>query len=326
MNNPLVSIIIPTFNKVELAIETLKSIANQSYTHWECIVVDDGTDSKEYKVLNDFIASNQKFSLYKRPPRAKKGANACRNHGLSLAKGKYIQFFDSDDIMLEHCLKGRVEALEKNGLDLVVFSMGIYNEGGYKNDDTPDVMVEDWEEALNAFIGDKRLPWNLQRALYKASLIQNKIAFNEDLSRFQDVEFNIKLLSRHRPKFKIFTEIDCVYRRAGASNPRTKNFNKNVFDAIPVFLQSIHSEMPSNILAQNKQNLQQWLFSLVGLYSNKNVGSKQLNIVLKSAKEYSILSVKQITVLRLLFFGKTKLKGIKGQSKFIKFLKKAYVK
>lgn len=324
MSKPLVSIIIPTFNKAELAVETLKSIANQSYTNWECIVVDDGSDAKAFKILNDFVASNQKFSLYKRPAQATKGANACRNYGLSLAKGKYIQFFDSDDIMLEYCLKRRIETLEKNDLDLVVFSMGIHDEGGYKNDDTPDVIVEDWEEALNAFIGDNRLPWNLQRTLYKASLIKNKIAFNESLSRFQDVEFNIKLLSQLKPKFEIFTEIDCVYRRASKENPRTKDFNKNVFNSIPTFVGSVFREMPPEILKKNNRHLQQWLFSLVGLYADRSIKISQFSEVVNAVSGDLSLSSKQKSILKWLFISKTKLKKVKGTATLNTYLRKKY--
>jgi glycosyltransferase involved in cell wall biosynthesis len=326
MNKPLVSIIIPTFNKAKLAIETFKSIANQRYENWECIIVDDGSVAEDYNILASFIKSDKRFSLYKRPPNTKKGANACRNYGLSLSKGHYIQFFDSDDLMLENCLEGRVEAIEASTLDLVIFSMGIYCKGGFKNDDIPDVMVNTWETALSAFVGKKRLPWNLQRTLYRASLIKERIIFDENLNRFQDVEFNIRLLSQLKPKFKIFSQIDCVYRRANSSNPRTKSFYKDVFQSIPIFLESIHTEIPSDILEHNRDNLKIWLFNLIGLYANKSLQKGELNTVINVAKEKLYLSNKQKIILNLLFFSKTKLKGIKGVVRLNSYLRKNYIK
>lgn len=320
----LVSIIIPTFNKAELAIATFNSITKQSYTNWECIIVDDGSTAKDFMVLELFVKSNKRFSLYKRPEKSKKGANACRNYGLSLSKGDYIQFFDSDDVMLENCLKGRVEAIEDTTLDLVVFSMGIYHNGSFKNDDTPDVMVDDWKTALSEFIGERRLPWNLQRTLYRASLIKEHIRFNENLSRFQDVEFNIRLLSQLRPKFKTFAKIDCVYRRANSNNPRAENFNKHVFNSIPVFLESIYTEIPSDILEQNKDNLQLWLFNLVGLYANGSVGKRQLDKMIAVADKKKLLSYKQKIILKFFFFSKRKLNNKKGVASLNSYLRKKY--
>lgn len=326
MNKPLVSIIIPTFNKSQLAIETFRSIVNQSYKNWECIVVDDGSTTEDFAVLESFVKSDKRFSLFKRPSNAKKGANACRNYGLSLSKGDYIQFFDSDDVMLENCLEGRVRAIEASTLDLVVFSMGIYDNGGFKNDDTPDVMVNDWKTALGEFIGERRLPWNLQRTLYRASLIKERLLFNENLTRFQDVEFNIKLLSQLKPKFKIFHDIDCVYRRANSNNPRNKSFNKNVFHSIPVLLELIHTEIPADILEQNRGNLQLWLLNLIGLYADNSVEKSQLNKVIGVAEKKLHLNSKQKIILKLLFLSKTKLKGIKGVVRLNSYLRKKYLK
>ena len=323
MNKNVVSIIIPTFNKAKLAIETFESIAHQSYTHWECIVVDDGSSASEFKLIETFVNSNKKFALYKRPSHTKKGANACRNYGLSMAKGEYIQFFDSDDVMLKNCLQGRVNAIEKLNLDLVVFSMGIFKKGGFVND-TEDVIVNNWESALSAFIGDGRLPWNLQRTLYQSALLKDKLLFNEDLSRFQDVEFNIKLLSRLKPKFKIFKEIDSIYRRASSSNPRSKNFNQNVFNAIPVFIDAIHIEMPPEILAKNKENLQLWLFNLVGLYANNSIKFVTFKHIIHEISEKLCLSKKQKNILKLFFISKTKLHNLKGVIKLNKYLRKKY--
>jgi glycosyltransferase involved in cell wall biosynthesis len=100
MHNPLVSIIITTFNKTLFAIETLKSVLNQTHQEWECIVVDDGSTINDFNILQEFINIDKRFTLNKRPKQANKGANACRNYGMLLRKDKYIQFFDSDNIIL----------------------------------------------------------------------------------------------------------------------------------------------------------------------------------------------------------------------------------
>ena len=99
--NPLVSIIIPTYNRANLIGETLNSIKAQTYTNWECIVVDDGSTDQSDRVLEIYCKKDHRFQFYNRPEKRPKGANACRNYGFKKSKGVYILFFDSDDFMLK---------------------------------------------------------------------------------------------------------------------------------------------------------------------------------------------------------------------------------
>ena len=104
MEYPLVSIIIPTYNRADLILETLQSVQNQTYTNWECIIVDDGSKDRTEEVVRDFIKTDSRYQYYKRPEYHKQGGNGARNFGFSLAKGDYINWFDSDDIMIDNHL------------------------------------------------------------------------------------------------------------------------------------------------------------------------------------------------------------------------------
>ena len=99
MQPPIVSIIIPTYNRAHLISETLDSILTQTYTHWECIVVDDGSDDSTAELLAGYCKKDARFQYHQRPNDRPKGANACRNYGFELCKGEYINWFDSDDLM-----------------------------------------------------------------------------------------------------------------------------------------------------------------------------------------------------------------------------------
>lgn len=96
---PLVSIVIPTYNRAALIGETLDSISQQTYRNWECIIVDDGSDDATPVVVQDFVSKDLRFKYYKRPEKSSKGANACRNYGFQKSIGDYIIWFDSDDLM-----------------------------------------------------------------------------------------------------------------------------------------------------------------------------------------------------------------------------------
>lgn len=66
MSSVLISIIVPTYNKANLLSETLNSVKNQTYTQWECIVVDDGSTENNVKVENEFSKNDSRFSVYER--------------------------------------------------------------------------------------------------------------------------------------------------------------------------------------------------------------------------------------------------------------------
>jgi glycosyltransferase involved in cell wall biosynthesis len=116
--NPLVSIIIPTYNRAHLIRETLDSVAAQTFTNWECIVVDDWSTDETDRLVDDYVKNDSRF-IYLVNERTK-GAQGARNTGLLSTKGDFIQFFDSDDIMYPHHLKMKMETFNQNpNLDIV---------------------------------------------------------------------------------------------------------------------------------------------------------------------------------------------------------------
>ena len=92
MKEPLVSIIIPTYNRAHLIGETLGSVLAQTYQNWECIVVDDGSTDNTEAVLATFTAKDSRFQYDQRPKDRLAGGNAARNYGFELSKGEYINW------------------------------------------------------------------------------------------------------------------------------------------------------------------------------------------------------------------------------------------
>ncbi|MFD0864106.1 glycosyltransferase family 2 protein [Sungkyunkwania multivorans] len=109
MNKPLVSIIIPTYDRLALLEKTLRSVLDQSYPNMEVIVVDDGTPGDENEKLCEQFNN---LSYFKIPNSG--GPSRPRNVGISKAKGDYIAFLDDDDIWLPQKLEKQVEILEKH--------------------------------------------------------------------------------------------------------------------------------------------------------------------------------------------------------------------
>ncbi len=108
---PLVSIIIPTYNRAHLIGETLDSVLAQTYKNWECIVVDDGSTDYTNELLEFYCAKDARYQYHHRPKNRTKGANACRNYGFELSKGEYVQWLDSDDLLSEDKIEAQMKLL-----------------------------------------------------------------------------------------------------------------------------------------------------------------------------------------------------------------------
>jgi glycosyltransferase involved in cell wall biosynthesis len=112
MINPLVSIVIPLYNKEEYILQALQSIQKQTLSSWECIIIDDGSTDSSVEIVIQFIRQDQeRFSLIRQK---NSGPSTARNSGINLAKGKYVAFLDADDIWLPTKLMTQVNFMEKN--------------------------------------------------------------------------------------------------------------------------------------------------------------------------------------------------------------------
>ena len=116
----MISVIIATYNRAAFIAETLNSIANQTYTDFECIIVDDGSTDNSEEIVLEFVKNDDRFIYLNRPDSVAKGANYSRNYGFTFAKGSHIKFFDSDDIMLPLHLEKSMKRLEEGNYDFVV--------------------------------------------------------------------------------------------------------------------------------------------------------------------------------------------------------------
>ncbi len=103
-----------TYNRGHLIEESLISIQDQSFQDWECLIIDDGsTDDTEQKVSSK-TAGDPRFYYLKRPGNYKKGLPGCRNYGLDKAVGRYVIFFDDDDIVHPENLKYCINLIKGN--------------------------------------------------------------------------------------------------------------------------------------------------------------------------------------------------------------------
>ena len=107
--NIFFSVVVPTYNRADLITKTLQSLLCQQYTNYEIIVVDDGsTDNTEAAVKS---LDNRRI-IYIKKNNAERAA--ARNYGAAMAKGEYINFFDSDDLAYPNHLSEAVKTIDQN--------------------------------------------------------------------------------------------------------------------------------------------------------------------------------------------------------------------
>ena len=112
MPNSLVSIVIPLFNKEEWVTRTLLSVYSQTYWHWECLIIDDGSTDNSATVVQDFI--NHHPGNWSIITKINEGPSAARNLGIHYSKGEYLAFLDADDIWLPEKLARHVKFMDLN--------------------------------------------------------------------------------------------------------------------------------------------------------------------------------------------------------------------
>lgn len=203
MKTPLVSIIIPVYNRASIIGATLNSILTQTYTNWQCIIVDDGSTDDTENIISKHIEKDSRIKFFKRPEQVLKGANSCRNYGFTLAKGDYINWFDSDDIMELNFLQEKVNAFTAE-CDAVV------HRNNYAN-----YNLTEFRDSKFTYDNGKSLFYNyamerieLQTCcfMWKRSYLEDKMLFDETIMRYQDNEFHIRMLAL-KPKLKILDEV-----------------------------------------------------------------------------------------------------------------------
>jgi glycosyltransferase involved in cell wall biosynthesis len=221
MKTPLVSIIIPTFNRAHLIGETLDSVLAQTYTNWECIVVDDGSKDTTEQLMKSYCEKDSRFQYHKRPSDRPKGANACRNYGFELSRGEYVNWFDSDDVMLEGFLKIKVEAFIPE-VNLVICS-------GY----FVDAQIQNRKAILlyeNSNLFKEYVLWNLQvltpSVLFRKSFLEDKELFSYKIKRGQETELFSRLFYQMtKESFRIINLPLFLYRQ----HEDTKTNKNNVY-------------------------------------------------------------------------------------------------
>ena len=192
---PKISIIIPVYNVEKYLCECIDSILNQTFHDFEIICVDDGSIDKTLEILRDYKNKDERIFILQQHH---SGAAEARNNGIRLARGKYIQFLDSDDYFEQTMLEELYNHAEKFGADLTVCSAKKVND----NEEVTESGNPLWplyldKVPLNRLFSPENypndifdlfcvVPWN---KLIRRDLVTNNNLKFQNLSSSNDVAF-----------------------------------------------------------------------------------------------------------------------------------------
>ena len=223
MNNPAISIIIPVYNAENYLRRCIDSVLSQSFTDFELILVDDGSNDKSPQICDEYASQDTRVRVIHK---ANGGVSAARNDGLDIAKGEYITFIDSDDWVERDYLS---TLSNYRDYDIVFFSHRLIYEDGYIS-----------EFLFEAKEGDKQNIWEIVASLRKNAVGSNfygytwnkmfrrdiiekyKIRFIEGLRISEDEVYTLDYCT-HAKSIKVLPLCLYNYRVLGTGLTATKN-------------------------------------------------------------------------------------------------------
>jgi glycosyltransferase involved in cell wall biosynthesis len=276
--NTLVSIIVPCYKQAHFLKESLQSVLDQTYVHWECIIVNDGSPDNTAIIAKQWCEKDSRFSyLYKENG----GLSNARNAGIAICKGEFIVALDADDILhQDYLIKLLPELLNDESLAIVSSHRVFFRDN-----------------KTNVFFHEKAVGTTYHALIFENILMPSSMyrkkywvevgGYDENMKHgFEDWEFWIAVTKTGR-KFKFVEEYLFFYRKSKTSMliDTLKNHRINILE----YVLKKHKE----IYVGHFDNTMEYLFFLINLY-------KQSEIKAKNSLEYKIARIitKPIRILQ----------------------------
>lgn len=182
---PLVSVLMTVYNREKYIAEAIKSVLASSYTHFELIIVDDCSTDKSVEIAKTYETRDKRIKVYVNKENL--GDYPNRNKAASYAKGKYIKYLDSDDIIYPHGLEVMVNAMEE-------FPEAAYglSFNSYMGKRKFPIKLSSVDSILYHFTFKGLLYIGPSGAIYKKEFFDSMGKFNPDFKVAADYEFNLR--------------------------------------------------------------------------------------------------------------------------------------
>ena len=238
-----ISIIIPIYNVEDYIEECINSVINQSIkADIEIILVNDGSaDSSRKKLENYKHIENVKII-----DKENGGLSSARNAGMSIAKGKYIVFIDSDDFIASDFLDTLYDYIDNNELDIVFSGYSLFNNGDIKKIKNiyKSNLILNKKDAIKNLLSKKTFRAEVWDDIYKREfLIKNNLFFEEGIIN-EDEDFTLRAILKSN-KVGYLNYNGYMYRQRSGSITKSINYKKNIESRLIIlnkFINIYHNE------------------------------------------------------------------------------------
>jgi len=230
---PLVSIIIPHFNRADLLAAALDSVRAQSETSWEAILVDDGSEQQHWERTRAMAAPQVRIRQRRD---GTKGPSRCRNLGVKAAAGDHVLFLDSDDLLAPWCLEQRLRvAAAHPEADLWVFPVLLFTERAGDSDVQWNALQSPRPD-LDRFLQSDP-PWHTSSALWRRDMLVSLGGFNEAVCYGDDSDLHIRALVKGARIQKFPEAIPDAFVRRGTAARITNTLSTTLIESRRVRLE-----------------------------------------------------------------------------------------
>lgn len=196
-----ISIVIPVYNVEKWIDKCLQSVERQTFTNYEVIIVNDGTEDNSDKIAQRYCDKYDNWKIINTP---NQGLSKARNEGLKNVNGKYIYFLDSDDYIEDDCLQLLYELAEKYQHDITIAQMKLFSEVIKLDDDVTIgylIVKDSLPTNIKKFTLDEfpQIVWlgMICNRLYRSDFIFDRgIYFPDEYIMFEDMTFDYDTLSK----------------------------------------------------------------------------------------------------------------------------------
>lgn len=225
----MISVVIPLYNKENQIKRAIRSVIVQSYTDWECVVIDDGSFDSSAKNVKEFDDSRIKYFYQENG-----GVASARNRGVKCAVGDWIVFLDADDYLLPNALSILSNTVKKG--NTVFGAANFYRSSENPNNLYTDISSQMIDNPFKMWYCGKFCP-RTGAAIYKRDVLM-QFPFDESLARYEDAQSLFEIMRCYKFFYEnvpvmVYTD-DCKGLSHLCSNPQKDfifhmNFNKKSF-------------------------------------------------------------------------------------------------
>lgn len=193
---PLISVIMPVYNKAIYLKKCINSLINQTFTDFEVLIIDDGSTDNSFDICKEFSEQDKRIKLIQIE---NNGVSNARNIGLKNAVGDYIQFIDGDDYVDLNMFDKLSYIIKKNSPDMIFCGITKVDNGYNEiNKILPKLKgMKSRKEMLDSFAEEQfrtGLYGCVSNKIMKRSIIENiKLEFNKDIKLAEDLDFYLTL-------------------------------------------------------------------------------------------------------------------------------------